>query len=473
MLDAEISSDNVDELEVAWTFDITGFGPYGAAASGPLIVDGAVYFQDLASNVTALDMETGEIRWESRYETPVPGPNGPAVGWGLVFAQTGADSIVAMDLDTGDEVWSASLDGPTGAQQPVPFAGRLYTATLTGRIVSGGDGRATVRGYAGGSRGIAYALDARTGEPVWSWESVQEGFWGNPEVNSGGGIWYPPAVDTETGMTFWGTGNPAPFPGTEEFPNASSRPGPNLYTSSAVALDERGEMAWYQQVNPHDIFDHDFQAPPILASVKVDGQRRDIVIGSGKLGRVAAFDREDGEVLWDIPVGRHENDDLEELPLDVETEVFPGALGGVETPMAYADGTVYAPVVNLSSPYRGDGFDAADGTEALANIESRTDATEGTSELVAIDAATGRIAWSTQLDAAAFGGATVVNDLVFAPTFEGRVYALDRETGDVVWTYDAPAGFIAWPAVAGDTIVLATGVGQNSQLIALRVGAAT
>ena len=70
---------------------------------------------------------------------------------------------------------------------------------------------------------------------------------------------------------YFGVGNPAPFPGTTEYPWGSSRPGPNLYTNSLVKLDAKtGKLQWYYQVTPHDIYDWDFQNPPILA--KVNGQ---------------------------------------------------------------------------------------------------------------------------------------------------------------------------------------------------------
>ena len=88
----------------------------------------------------------------------------------------------------------------------------------------------------------------------------QEGddVWGDPEVNAGGGAWYPPAIDTEAGVVYWGIANPAPFPGTEGFPNGTSRPGPNLYTNSVVALDvHTGELQWYHQAIEHDLFDRD------------------------------------------------------------------------------------------------------------------------------------------------------------------------------------------------------------------------
>ena len=38
--------------------------------------------------------------------------------------------------------------------------------------------------------------------------------WGNAKVNSGGGLWYPPAVDAQ-GRVFLAVANPAPFPGTK------------------------------------------------------------------------------------------------------------------------------------------------------------------------------------------------------------------------------------------------------------------
>ena len=79
---------------------------------------------------------------------------------------------------------------------------------------------------------------------------------GQPGVNGGGGLWYPPAVD-DRGRVFLAVANPAPFPGTKEYPNGSSRPGPNLYTNSLVALDGDREAAWYRQAVPHDLRDYD------------------------------------------------------------------------------------------------------------------------------------------------------------------------------------------------------------------------
>jgi glucose dehydrogenase len=286
-----INSTTVNRLEVAWTFPIPGRANYGAAASAPVIMAGTVYFQDLESNVFAIDLHSGREIWQKAYSNPVIGPNGPGVAYGKVFVISGVDTFAALDVNTGQEVWSIN----TGAFQPYPYGGYVFYTTQAG---VGGEGDETFRGYAGGTSGRILAINPETGETVWEFQTVEEDFWGNPEVNSGGGVWFPPAIDTLTGLTFWGTGNPAPFPGTFEFPNASSRQEPNLYSNSLVALQhDTGDLIWYNYVNPNDLFDLDFQLSPILATVQIAGQPRDIVIGSGKMGHIIAMDRQTGAII--------------------------------------------------------------------------------------------------------------------------------------------------------------------------------
>ncbi|HWC32299.1 MAG TPA: PQQ-binding-like beta-propeller repeat protein, partial [Actinomycetota bacterium] len=298
-------------------------------------------------------------------------------------------------------------------------------------------------------------------------------FWGNEEVNSGGGVWYPPAVDADSGMTFWGTGNPAPFPGIVDFPNAESRPGPNLYTNSIVALQgASGDLEWFKQIKPRDLFDLDFQTPRILATIEGEDGAREIVIGSGKLGYVVAFDTESGDILWSTRVGEHENDELARVPEGETIRVFPGVLGGVETPMALAEDVLYVPVLDLPTPYTADGHGAEDGTEAVTNAEAETDFSKAKSHVAALELHTGRVLWkSDEFDEALFSGVTVVNDLLLAATYDGTMYALERETGEKVWSEQAPAGINAWPSVAGDTIVWPAGVGQKPRLVALSLSA--
>ena len=151
--------------------------------------------------------------------------------------------------------------------------------------------------------------------------------------------------------------------------------------------------------------------------------------------------------------------------------VLPGFWGGVETPAAVADGVVYVATANLPSLYDSTAFGAKDGDEAVANMEGRIEYSSGTGEVVALDINTGKILWDTPLPAIDFGGATVVNDLVFTATYDGVIYALSRADGSIVWSFQAPGGIIAWPAVASDSIVWPIGLGRVPQVLTLRLGA--
>lgn len=88
MFNSRINSATVNDLEVVWAFPIPGRADFGATASAPQIAGRVVYFQNLESNVFALDLFTGNVIWETRYDNVVIGPNGPAIGYGKVFVNS-------------------------------------------------------------------------------------------------------------------------------------------------------------------------------------------------------------------------------------------------------------------------------------------------------------------------------------------------------------------------------------------------
>jgi outer membrane protein assembly factor BamB len=157
--------------------------------------------------------------------------------------------------------------------------------------------------------------------------------------------------------------------------------------------------------------------------------------------------------------------------LDQSVVVAPGFWGGIEAPSGLADGVLYVVTANLPSPYTATAFDAHDGDEAVNKLEGHVDYASGNAEVVAIDINTGKILWDTHLSSVSFGSVTVVNDLVFTATYDGVIYALARADGHIVWTYQAPGGIIAWPAIVGDTIVWPVGLGREPVMLALRLGA--
>ena len=456
-LGGPIDSANVSQLHVAWTLPITTKSAYGSYASTPIVSDGVIYSQDLSSNVQAISLQTGHVLWTKSYESPDQGPNGLVVADGRVFGTT-ATAAFALEEKTGRQLWSVPLvrnehEGIDMA--PGYHDGVLYVSTVPGN---------NQKFYGGGGVGILWALDGATGKKLWHFDTAPESLWGHPEVNSGGGVWYSPAFD-EQGSLYIGTGNPAPFPGTSQYPWGSSRPGPNLYTDSIVKLNAAtGKLQWYYQQTPHDLYDHDLQDPPIL----MQAGGRQIVVAAGKGGVVVALDRATGKVLWKQPVGvhnGHDNDGLyamkhEYAKLKLPESVYPGLLGGVIAPLATNGSTIFAPVVNLP-----------------VNYSSQSENTEGpaeSGELVALDGATGAVQWAHKLSAPVFGAATVVNDLVFVTTFSGELMALSTASGAVKWRTQLPAGTNTGVAVSGDTLIAPAGFaesgGQQPQLVAYRLG---
>ena len=237
-----------------------------------------IYYVDMTSNVYAIDKATGVARWTKKYDANGGGPNGLAIGYGKVFVASSDKSFAALDLATGQELWSAPIELPKNAGfgiAPVVYGGLVYLSSVP--VTS-------ATSYLGGVNGTLYALDEATGKVVWSFLTVQdETLWGHPDINSGGGAWYPPTIDTDKDVMYWGIGNPAPYPGTPEFPNGSSHPGDNLYTNSVLAVGALdGKYRWHYQERPHDIADLDFQNPPVLATVNIAGEPRHLAIGSGK-----------------------------------------------------------------------------------------------------------------------------------------------------------------------------------------------
>src|SRR2546429_7465046 len=71
-----ISSANVRQLGVDWTFKVSGSSRFGVLGTSPIVVNHVVYLQDLNSNVYAIDLNSGALKWEKRYNASNEGPNG-------------------------------------------------------------------------------------------------------------------------------------------------------------------------------------------------------------------------------------------------------------------------------------------------------------------------------------------------------------------------------------------------------------
>ena len=465
-----ITSSNVTKLGVAWAVPLTMSTAHtaGAYATTPVIVNGVVYAQDLDSDVIAISLATGKVLWTRDYNSRNGGPDGVTVAGGVVYAATN-HAAVALNAATGAQVWSRTLPGNDHEgidMAPGYNRGTVYVSTVPVNPVVGG--------YLGGGKGILWALNARTGVPEWSFDQVQD-LWGNPGVNSGGGLWHQPSFDAQ-GNIYLGIGNPGPVFGTKRYPLGSSRPGPDLYTDSVVKLSPAGKLLWYYQLTPHDLFDWDLQDPPVLSTA--DG--RPVVIDGGKAGVLIELDAQTGKLLWQRPVGGHdghENDGrLTEHAKPASRGILPARFclepntyGGIVTQLASDGSTTFAAVTDLALPMTPAGH-----ADPVAVLLGKVENAPG--EMVAVDQDTGAVAWDTLLPSAPYGAATVTNDVVLTTTFHGDLYALNAATGAVLLKTPMSAGSNAQVAVDGDYVITGAGVAlsgtQRNMIIAYKLGAA-
>ncbi|HWV36454.1 MAG TPA: PQQ-binding-like beta-propeller repeat protein, partial [Thermomicrobiales bacterium] len=162
-VDSGISSETIGQLGDAWRLPIDVAGTYGALTAVPIVVDNTVYLQDMQSNVTALNKETGEVIWRNEYSVPTIGPNGIAAGYGfLAFSLGDTGEMVAVKAEDGSEVWRTSIQGPL--DEGITMAPLIYDSTV---YVSSVPINSGVGSYLGGQRGVIYALDLNNGNVVW------------------------------------------------------------------------------------------------------------------------------------------------------------------------------------------------------------------------------------------------------------------------------------------------------------------
>ncbi|MCB9726792.1 MAG: PQQ-dependent dehydrogenase, methanol/ethanol family [Spirochaetaceae bacterium] len=162
-----IDATNVGELGLAWSFETNT--KRGLEAT-PIVVDGVIYTTGTWSVVFAIDARTGKLLW--RHDPAVPRATaglaccdvvnrGVAVYAGRVYAATLDGRLQALDARTGEVVWSVRTVDPS----------RPYTITMAPRIVKGrvilGNGGAEY-----GVRGYVSAYDAQTGELAWRFYTV-------------------------------------------------------------------------------------------------------------------------------------------------------------------------------------------------------------------------------------------------------------------------------------------------------------
>ncbi len=483
---ALIDRGNVGGLKAEWRASLGGSGvtPRGSNQAEPLYYEGRLYIATSENDVFAIDVDTGAVLWkhEGNVDTRVAQPccgwavRGLALGDGKIFMGRLDAELVALDQRTGELVWSTQVADPL-ERYSITSAPRYYD----GLVITGTSGGVM------GTRGRVTAYDARTGELAWRFYTVPgPGEFGHdtwPQGSDvwkygGAAVWQTPAVDASLGLVYFSTSNPGPVQ------NGAVRAGDNLFNNSIVALEARtGEYRWHFQQVHHDLWDYDATNPVILFDAEVDGRLRKGLAQAGKTGWVYILDRVTGEPLIGIeerPVPqepRQHTSPTQPFPIgdaivpqsiDVQPEGFELVNGGrIFTP--YFDRPVlWKPLAGVNHPPSS--YDPRTHRMYICAADSSWGATGGDPEFdivptgpyaggvvypsnigrrgifAALDVTTNRVVWRQQWAEQCYSGSlATAGGLVFVGRNDGRLTALDSDSGAKLWEFQTDGGVNAPP----------------------------
>ena len=347
---AEINASNFEQLEVAWRWDASSFGPSTPRATPSLIDGKLITVTGDRRHVVALDPSSGELLWSftepntPRFEYSMRAGYGKGIaygeidGRGVVYISTPAFFLHALDVETGEplanwgegvpiegfppsgsvdlvadllEDWGPweDLNQPYDPNQGIPLEIGFITSSSPPIVVNDVVivGNSAEQGYLQTRQemvpGDIMAYDARTGEFKWKFHVIPRPgefgheTWENDAWQWTGDVssWAPMSADPELGIVYIPTNTV-----TIDY-YGGFHPGDNLYSTSLIALDvETGERRWHFQLVHHDIWNYDTSATPILTDVTVDGENIPGVFQATKQSFLYAFNRETGEPIWPI-----------------------------------------------------------------------------------------------------------------------------------------------------------------------------
>lgn len=457
---AQITPDNVDDLELKWMLPNQVFGAW---QTNPIVDDGIMYITQRPNDVMAVDAATGRVFWLYRH-TPADGARiccgannrGVAVLDERVFMGTLDARLIALDAVNGQELWNIEV-----ADVSLAYSITMAPLVVKDKVLVG------VGGGEFGIRGFVAAYDVETGEEAWRFYTIpgpgepgHETWEGDDWEHGGAPVWITGSFDPDLNLVYWGVGNPGPDW------NPGQRPGDNLYSDAVVALDaDSGELVWHFQFTPNDGYDYDAVQVPVLVDMDWEGEPRELMLWANRNGFFYVLDRATGEYLSGTPFvkvnwasGLDENGRPIQTPQPQGEPTWPGNQGGTNWyPPSYSPrtglfyfaawedyATIYEPEESTYIPGRyflGGGFSVLAPVEGAPTIGiGRTSMINNWTDVVgygsvkALDPATGDEVWSfEQFDVTDSGMLTTGSDLLFTGGREGYFQALDARTGDLLW----------------------------------------
>jgi alcohol dehydrogenase (cytochrome c) len=444
----EIDSGNVQQLRAAWVFHP---GNSQSLQATPVVIRG-VMFVTSANDVFALDGRTGRQLWH--HHRPVSSGllddaaahknRGVGVWRNSVYVETDDAHLLALDARSGGLLWDVEYADKTqhygATSAPLVVKDEVIVGT------SGGDS---------GVRGFLAAYDAATGKRRWQrWTIPGPGEFGSSSwpgdsyLHGGGTTWMPGTYDPELNTLYWTTSNAAPdFVG-------DSRPGDDLYTACVLALDaDNGELRWYFQFTPHDLYDYDATQTPVLVDTAEGGRLRHLLMQANRNGYFYVLDRTNGKFLRAAPFVQKLN-----WANGVDPSGRPVLTGRIPTP----EGSYICPGIDGATNWFSPSYSPDTGLfyvialercdvffakprefvqgETFYNTGTSTPPTERSQKiLLALSPSDGRTVWSYPQvgQGRSWGGTlTTAGGLLFFGDDSESFEAVDASTGQVLWHFN-------------------------------------
>lgn len=321
----QINPGNVTDLEIAWSFDSTPFGPSPEtySVSQPLMVNGRL-FATMGStrNVIALDAATGQMLWLWRPEEGQRFAAAPRKGSGkglsyynaggqdIIFTITPGYYLVALNAQTGDPVTTFGAGGYIDLQSGLRLGpGRddldigisFPPLVIDDVVIAGAAHEVGMRPLSASNvKGDIRGFDARSGELLWTFKTIPQrgeiGYetWLNDSTlyTGNAGVWSMMSADSERGVVY------LPVESATGDRYGANRPGNNLFSSSTVALDyNTGERKWHFQTTHHDIWDWDTPSAPLVIDLP---NGTPAVVQTLKQSHLFMFNPETGDPLFPV-----------------------------------------------------------------------------------------------------------------------------------------------------------------------------
>jgi alcohol dehydrogenase (cytochrome c) len=292
----QITPANVAQIRADWVFHP---GNTQRLEVTPVVIRGVMYITS-SNDVFALDARTGRALWH--YQRPISSgllddaaahkSRGVAVWQDSIYVETDDAHLLRLDARTGGLIWDVEY-----ADKKKQYGATSAPLAVKGLIIvgeSGGDS---------GVRGFIAAYDAITGKLKWRFWTIpgpgefgSESWPGDSYLHGGGTTWMPGTYDPDLNLLYWTTSNASPdFVG-------ETRPGDDLYTACILALNpDNGELKWYFQPTPHDLYDYDATETPVLVDAQENGTVRHLLVQANRNGFFYVLDRTNGKFLRAAP----------------------------------------------------------------------------------------------------------------------------------------------------------------------------